>query len=56
VEYDNELHQSATYARRLNITLVHALSVEVTFDSHFIIIEFVVIEKFALLCGDTLVG
>jgi len=36
--YGSELHRSVAYARRLRITLVHAQTVKVTFDSYFIII------------------
>ena len=56
MRYSSELHQSAAYACCLNIMLVHALSVKAMFDSYFIIRGFVVVEKFALFCGDTLMG
>jgi len=44
------------YVCCLRITLVHAQNVNVSFDSYFSIIGFVVVEIFALLRGDTLVG
>ena len=54
--YGSALYQNVAYIRRLSIMLAHALSVKATFDGHFIIIGFVVVEIFAFFRGNTLVG